>query len=265
MEAQGQPQSYAVIGIYGRATTHSWLTGINSDHDAYQLFTSRAAAQAWSSSTLGQRDAWGLWGMNDADSLLDNNERSRLGWFQVSFPANGQSLLVPLVSCAWKTIERLGEADIDGVQIVVPPQSRKFGQLQGIRSMLAASLSWFEANDPRDAVEIDVTCDLGEYMLQASELATIAEDTHSTSSPFGLSPSGNGNQSQRLFPEVPAEELMGTARNPLNLHGRLPEWTSDSVGWLISSIVADLQSLSTGSYALINIAKSLPKDRPLTD
>lgn len=239
-----------VVGLYGHKTPQPWLVDNKLEHDGYQLFSSLAAAFSWSWSIQNTPGHDGvLWGMNDAD-VPPRSESGRLCWFQVSLRQIGTLPLIPLATCSWRTLARLGDTSVDGVQMYLPIQNAGSG-----RPGLLSSLAWFAAANPADSVTVDVSYDLGEFQLPEDIEDEILKVTDWATGPFALLAAAHASRRPQLRPEIPVSVWMGPTREPRMLAAQLPEWTPEAIGWLVGLLADGLHTAGVDSPALISIRR----------
>lgn len=168
--------------VYGELSPHPWR-GPDEDQDAYIPFHQRSLAMGWLADTsttapTTRRDrrqaAPGLWGMNDAgqDHPLADPAASLVAWFQVAVDAvaDDQPLPVqPFLRCAGDVAARIGDLDLQAVQVLLPVQAFDVpSRRAGVPSLPTAG--WFEGGDRHSRTSVRVTLDSG----QAPSLPAVA-------------------------------------------------------------------------------------------
>lgn len=251
--------SSAMVGLYGTIRRYPWIDEDSMADDAYSLFVARALAMGWSSAGPAGLTT-DLWGMNDAGQEW-KEEHNRLCWFQVGLNLNkvaGQPPLpvVPIIATAWDSISRCGDIDVTAVQMLVPLHLA--GPAAGY---LVSSSSWFNTADPAGAITATVDIDTGADR-SATEMAPqiLAEANSFRTQPFAVTALGQRDSAATVAVEPPlvGDLWMGDSRNKVPFAAHMPEWTAESVGWLIVLIVEGARRAGVATTALISVAQQEP-------
>lgn len=264
------------VGVYGALQVHTWLHGTQLDEDAYSLFVARSTAMGWPcvevspSTSMGlspdasqQTEASGvaLWGMNDADQDWGGGpETSRVIWLQVSLLNGGQvGRYLPisaLLSVVEDVISRVGMLRLDGVQLLLPTHFAGISFQQ-----LAAGKSWFATSKGHRRVSVNVTLDSGESPLIHEHAALIADAL--TSLPAGIFILDNyyrstdeGIATVQLTPPVVGSPWLGEGHHETTFTGTLPEWSLDSLAWVVSAFAEACRRSSVLTTVLTSVTQS---------
>lgn len=248
--------STAMVGLYGTMRRHQWIDEDSMTHDAYSLFVARSSAMGWSSAGPGGLIA-DLWGMNDAGQEW-HKDHNRLCWFQVGLNLREVSPLppipvVPMVAGAWDSVSRVGAVDVTAVQMLVPLQLA--GPAAGY---LVSSSSWFSAANPADTITATVDIDTGSDASATDMIAEILAGMRSfRTQPFAVTALDQNDSMSIVAIEPPlvGDLWMGDSRNKVSFAAELPEWTAESIGWLIMLAVEGARRAGVATTALISVAQ----------
>jgi hypothetical protein len=241
------------VAIFGYLRPYPWVSLEELEEDAYSLFYSRSQLMGWSRSTT-RTDGRGLWDMNDASFDPSGNGAGRIAWFQVgvdeqaltgsSFPFH------PLLACAGDSLGRVGELELEAVQLLVPLQAA------GASAPLSSVPNWFNVCNPSSRVGMRVTLDSGEDPVMpqiANELTELVSKM--ARDPFDVEPSSTETEHVELQPEVTDGFWLGEGRHPVTFETVAPDWTLDSIAWTANLFAESCRRIGVETSVLINVGK----------
>ncbi len=224
-----------IVGVYGSIHVHPWIEPEVLEEDTYSIFVSRAVSMGWSS-TGPDGLTVDLWGMNDAgQDWSPRSSPTRVAWYQVGLanpsPDGGPLPIQPILACVNDSLNRTGELALTAVQLLLP--LHLCGSAQ---AYLISGLNWFGTSDPGVRVPIRVTLDAGEgEEVRQKAPEVLATLQRLNTGPFTInSLSPEGSVAVELNPAVVDDMWLGESRHPVTFEGTVPEWTFDSLGWVVT-------------------------------
>jgi hypothetical protein len=251
----------AFVGVYGSLQLHAPLAPDKLTEDAYSLFHARATALGWLSDAGDAASTpTAVWGMNDAGQDWSGAPgTARVAWFQVVLlgPA-GTAAAVPvegLVACAADTLDRVGVLRLDGLQLVLPVRTGA-----GARHLAAAG-SWFAVGTGRPTAAVTTTLDCGSGPVDPERADAVAGWLAALGGDLWVAEghTADANAAVHLVPPV-AEGLWPDDGPPLvTLHGTLPEWSLDALGWAAAVTVEACHRADVPGTVRISTTRRYPQ------
>lgn len=258
--------------LYGELIPHSWHDPA-SEHDAYQLFFQRSLAMGWlddRASTVEGDDprtraivAPGLWAMNDAgwSHPLAASESNLISWFQVEggAVADDRPLPVqPFLRCAWDTTARIGTVRLSAVQVLLPVQGLDTSARppQAIVPSLQ-TIDWFSEHAPRSRTSVTIRIDGGQDPSISDVAPQLARHLdHLDQSLFVCRADEEEAPDGAPAPPFDAGFWNGPPLHGMTLHGELPEWSCDAVGWLAETVADAAAHLGVHAPLLLTVTRT---------
>ena len=244
------------VGVYGSIQPHPWIEPGALEEDAYSLFVSRAVSMGWSSTGPdGLGDS--LWGMNDAgQDWSQSDSPSRVAWYQVGLadpsPVNKPLPVQPILACVKDSLNRIGKLDLTAVQLLLPLHVGG-----SARAYLLSGLNWFGTSDLGAPVTLRVTLDTGEgdeVRRKAPEILRTLQRLNTGS--FTVS-SFSPEESFAVDIDLPVVDdlWLGESRHPVTFEGTAPEFSLDSLGWMIALFAEACRKAGVETTVLTTVGK----------
>lgn len=227
--------------------------------DLYSIFMSRATSMGWSEAVSRESTGRPLWGMADAgvEACEDDATRST-AWVHV-VPLVDQIRRVglpiqPFVQCTVDSIGRLGCSELELIRLGVPLGIHAFS-----RAALFGGLNWFMHVPAESAVMVGVEIAVdgtGVDSFAKGDLATALSRWHI--SPFAIVDGTdrkptvylNGGDSNPTAGQRMAVPVVET------IYFRAPEWSPESVGWILAAVADTAHRLGFCRRAIISAARA---------
>jgi len=240
------------VGVYGTLETHPWIDSTRLADDAYSLFAARATSMGWSSPATNGLGPVVLWGMNDAGQDWDT-AATRVAWFQVGAhepkDADRPLPVQPLLVCAADTLGRVGSLALSAVSMLLP-----LGAGGPSVAHLVSGLNWYSASDPAARTAVHLTIEPGEVdAVRPVAADVVAAAQRIDTGPFAVNAVLPGSPGVVPDPAVVDDLWLGAGRHPVTLACSVPEWSPDSVGWIVGLIAAVCTAAGVRTSVLVSV------------
>jgi hypothetical protein len=207
----------------------------------------------------------GFWGMNDAGQRGPdpNAQHPYALWFQVVLPrmiSPTQPLpLQPLLSCVGDVISRMGNLQLDAIQILMPLQS--FADLAVAPSrndILFAPISstgWFFDCNPSAATRVQVVLDGGQNPDIRSVAAKLFQWLQEIKQTVFVCEEFSEIDAMNVLKPHFLDDAFRPSQHPVAFYGTLVEWSLDALGWLATLLAGVSYEFGVASPTVLTVSR----------
>lgn len=223
----------AFVDVYGDMPTGADRS-LRHPEDPHRLFAAKAIGLTINEPN-GHDAARSQWVPADSGTAESGGNAGLVAWFQVSVLADPHAArplpTQALVECAGAVTTRMGLTRLRAVRVLLPLDRHASGAVG-----LASSVAWF----PDDSHPVSVVCSLdsGEGQFATHRWPEVLDVfRRRQTGGFGLHGEAEGTGgTTRPITAARDEMWLGAGDHLVALDGSLPEWSVESVGWMLAQL-----------------------------
>lgn len=248
------------ISAYGTLRRHPWIGSGSETKNGFELLNAYGEQMRWGRTGGDPGKEPHLWVLHDAGWDWSDDVRTRkshLLWAQTSLTPLATEVVLPIVqlgTCLEKSLLRVGEVSLAGIQVLLPIAASASHSPRDISHIQ-------ETADPTNSCVVDIEVDGGDdetHLLRAAEIIADLKETWHT---YGIRLEHTFiSESASYLLEEPSEMTrvgwLGTSSERMRMRVSVPEFSIEIGCYLTDQIARSAHLAGVTSSLLVTLLRS---------